>query len=102
MKELWSFLGIANDLLCSKPIRKAAPDERTDKKLSYKFRDTDPLCAQYRKSDLCTPRHETLWPRSQIPHSCHVSVSDLYIPRIGQPTWAAAEYTDRSWEYLKR
>jgi hypothetical protein len=35
----------------------------------------------YRKSDLCIPRNETVRPRSQFLHS--VSVSDLYIPRIG-------------------
>ncbi len=29
----------------------------------------------------------------------HVSVNDLYIPRIG-PHFPAAEYADRSWEYI--
>ncbi len=32
----------------------------------------------------------------------HVSVSHLYIPRIGQPIFPAAEYADRLWEYTIR
>jgi hypothetical protein len=31
----------------------------------------------------------------------HVSVSDLYIARIGLPS-AARKYADRFWEYIKR
>ncbi len=31
----------------------------------------------------------------------HVSVSDLYIPRIGLPS-AAGKYVDRWWEYINR
>jgi hypothetical protein len=31
----------------------------------------------------------------------HVSVSDLYIPRIGPHNFLAAEYKDRSWKYIK-
>jgi len=43
------------------------------------------LPALYRKSHLCIPRNETA---RLIPNSCiHVSVSDLYIPRIGLPIW---------------
>jgi hypothetical protein len=34
--------------------------------------------------------------------STFMSVSDLYIPTIGQPIVPAAEKTDRSWEYLNR
>jgi hypothetical protein len=40
------------------------------------------------KIRVCIPRTETAWPRSQFLHSyIHVSVSDLYIPRIGLPLW---------------
>jgi hypothetical protein len=39
----------------------------------------------YRKSDLCIPRYETVRP---APNSyIHLSVSDLYIFRIGLPIW---------------
>ncbi len=36
-----------------------------------------------RKSHLCVPWKGTTRPQSQFPHHIHVSVSDLYIPRIG-------------------
>jgi hypothetical protein len=39
--------------------------------------------ALYRKSELCVPRNETARLHSQS--HIHVSVSDLYITRIGQP-----------------
>jgi hypothetical protein len=32
----------------------------------------------------------------------HVSVSDLYIPRIGQPILLQPNKADRSWEYINR
>ena len=34
-----------------------------------------------------TWNYETVSPRYQYLHSCTVSVSDLYIPRIGPPIW---------------
>ncbi len=40
----------------------------------------------YKKSDSCIPRNETVRPRSQF-LNIHVSVSDLYISRIGLPIW---------------
>ena len=30
----------------------------------------------------------------------HVSVSDLYIPRIGLPILLTGKYANRSWEYI--
>ncbi len=43
------------------------------------------ISALYRKSGLCIPRNETAQPRSQS--YIEVSVSNLYIPRIGLPIW---------------
>jgi hypothetical protein len=40
-------------------------------------------CTLYQKSDFCIPRNETAVHNSYI----HVSVSDLYIPRISLPIW---------------
>jgi hypothetical protein len=37
----------------------------------------------YRKSNLCIPGKGIAWPQSYI----HVSVSDLYITRIGPDIW---------------
>ncbi len=40
--------------------------------------------------------------RSRSPNfHIHVSVNDLYIPRM-DPHFPAAEYADRSWEYINR
>jgi hypothetical protein len=39
----------------------------------------------YRKLYFCIPRNETARPHSQS--YIHVSVSNLYIPRIGLPIW---------------
>jgi hypothetical protein len=50
----------------------------------------------YQKSYLFIPRNETVWPRSHF--HIHVSVSDLYIPKIGLPILQA----DWSWEYINR
>jgi hypothetical protein len=53
-----------------------------------------------RKSDLYTPGKETARPQSQIPNfQIHVSVSDLYIPKIGPPIF---QWADRLWEYISR
>ncbi len=36
-----------------------------------------------------------------VPNSyIHVSVSDLYFPRIGLPIWMQQKLADRSWEYI--
>jgi hypothetical protein len=40
----------------------------------------------YQKSNLCILRNETVRPRSQF-INIHVSVSDLYISKIGLPIW---------------
>jgi hypothetical protein len=39
-----------------------------------------------------------------LSHKFHtvVSVSDLYIPRIGPDIFLQAEYSDRLWEYINR
>ncbi len=47
----------------------------------------------YRKSDLCIPRNKTAWPDT-------VSVSDLYVPRIGLPIWL--QQNRQIWEYINR
>jgi hypothetical protein len=39
----------------------------------------------YQKFEIYIPRNETARPQSHFLHSCYVSVSDLYIPTIGQP-----------------
>ncbi len=36
--------------------------------LDWQIRET--CCTPYRKSDFCIPRNETVWPRSQLLHSC--------------------------------
>ncbi len=56
-------------------------------------------CSLQRNFDLCIPRkgNVCLSPNFHI----HVSVSDLYIPSIGH-LFPAAEWADRSWEYMNR
>ncbi len=49
------------------------------------------ICTLYQKSDWCIPRNESARPRFQFLHSnIHISVSDLYISRIGLAYFAAA------------
>jgi hypothetical protein len=52
-------------------------------------------------SDLRTPRKETAWPQSQLPHSCKVSVSDLYNSTIRPPIFLQQNrQTDRGNIYI--
>ncbi len=54
----------------------------------------DPIL--YRKSDLCIPRNETVWPRSQFPTFASVR----FINSLDLSAYlAAAKYADRSWDY---
>jgi hypothetical protein len=54
-----------------------------------------------RNFDLCIPRKGTARGLSPNFH-IHVPVGDLYIATIGPPIFLAAEYADRSWEYINR
>jgi hypothetical protein len=53
----------------------------------------------YRKSYLYIPRNEIARPRSPIP-AFTVSVSDLFIPKIGLPIWLQRNKADRTWECI--
>ncbi len=62
--------------------------------------DTEPTLQ--RRSDLCIPRNQTARPQSQFPHSCTVSVSNLYTPTIFPTIFLQQNRPDRSWEYINR
>ncbi len=55
-------------------------------------------CTVTKKSDLCIPRIETVWPRSQFLHSC---ICERFIFfRDGSASLVAAKQADQSWEYI--
>jgi hypothetical protein len=62
------------------------PHKSQGKNFFYLFRGDEfyKIYTLYRKSNLCIPGMELRAMRGLSPNSCiHVSVSDLYIPRIG-------------------
>ncbi len=61
---------------------------------------SDTMQTMQRNFDLCIPRKGTARPQSQFPHSC---VCEQFIYSHDRSTYFhAAEYADRSWEFINR